>query len=364
MRDDPEIRPAEVEHLGRTLAVFWLLYAVFRASFDVAVLRAAAAPVPYLRLTLTALLQCASWAGVCWLLFRACDFALSRPRPLARRAAFLGAIAGAWALRLVIYGLTDGLLRTPPRIDGASFVRSMQTLFLSVGLFTIVLAAMAVGLRWWQRQLQAARHRAKSEETLVRAQLRVVAEQLEPHFLLNTLTGISALAATDASAARDMLTGLRELLSYSIRHGAAATVSLEDEVHFVRQYLRLQSLRFGTRLRTRIAIPADLLDCPVPRLILQPLVENALKYGVARREEGGEIVIDAERGVGVLTIHVRNTSADASDAPGFGIGMAAVRARLALLFGTAQRVTLTDDGTGMTDVTVTMPLVGKKRLAA
>jgi len=343
---------------GRTLALFWLLYAVFRTSFEVALLRSAAAPVPYLRLTLTTLLHSAVWAGVSWLLFRACDFALSRRRPVARRATFVGAVVAAWALRLVLYALTIGLL------DGAPFVASMQSYAAGVGVFTIVLAATAVGMRWWQRQLQAARHHAESEETLVRAELHVVAEQLEPHFLLNTLTSISALAASDASAARGMLTGLRELLSYSLRHGAAATVPLEDEVHFVRQYLRLQSLRFGTRLRTRIAIPADLLDCQIPRLILQPLVENALKYGVGRREDGGEIALEAERGVGMLTIHVRNSSAGTPDSPGFGIGMAAVRARLALLFGTAQRVTLTDDGAGMTDVTVTMPLVGKKRIAA
>jgi len=343
---------------GRTLALFWLLYAVFRTSFEVALLRAGMAPVPYLRLTLTTLLHSAIWAGISWLLFRTCAFALSRRRPLARRATFAGAVVAAWALRLILYALTIGLL------DGAPFVASMQSYAAGVGVFTIVLAATAVGMRWWQRQLQAARHHAESEETLVRAELHVVAEQLEPHFLLNTLTSISALAARDASAARGMLTGLRELLSYSIRHGAAATVPLEDEVHFVRQYLRLQSLRFGTRLRTRIAIPADLLDCQIPRLILQPLVENALKYGVARREDGGEIALDAERGVGMLTIHVRNSSAGTPDSPGFGIGLAAVRARLALLFGSAQRVTLRDDGAGMTDVTVTMPLVGKKRIAA
>ena len=338
----------------RTLALFWALYAVFRASFDIAILRSTGEPVAYLRLTFIALVQSALWAVVCWVLFRACDFALSLRRPLARRAAFFGAIAVGWSLRMVGHGLTAVFLGTRPA----------QVLVFGTLLFTSVLAATAVGMRWWQRQFQAARHRAESEETLVRAELRVMAEQLEPHFLLNTLTGISALAATDPFAARDMLTGLRELLSYSIRHGAVGTVPLEDEVRFVRQYLRLQSLRFGTRLRTRIAIPAELLDCLVPRLILQPLVENALKYGVARREDGGEIAVDAERGVGVLVIHVRNSSAGTPDSPGFGIGMAAVRARLALLFGTAQRVTLTDDGAGMTAVTVTMPLVQKKRIAA
>ncbi len=355
MRYGPEFRPATIPNLGRTLALFWLLYAVFRTSYHVAILRAAQAPVPYLSLTLTTLFQSALWAGVSWFLFRACDFALSLRRPLRRRAAFLGAMVIAWALRMAGHALTAALLGTRP----------VQVLFFGTALFTIVLAATAVGMRWWQRQFQAARHRSESEETLVRAELRVMAEQLEPHFLLNTLTGISALAASDPSAARDMLTGLRELLSYSIRHGAAATVSLGDEVHFIRQYLRLQSLRFGTRHRTRLAIPDELLVCLVPRLILQPLVENALKYGVARREDGGEIMVDAERGAGVLTIHVRNSSAGAADLPGFGIGMGAVRARLALLFRNAQRVTLTEDaGAGMTDVTVTMPLVGEKRIAA
>jgi hypothetical protein len=364
MRNGQQFRPAPMAHLGRTLALFWLLYAVFRTSFEVALLRSAAAPVPYLRLTLTTLLHSAIWAVISWFLFRSCDFAVSLRRPAARRATFAGAVLAAWAVRLLLHALTIGLLRTPPRIDSASLVASMQSGATGVAVFTVVLAATVVGMRWWERQFQAARHRAESEETLVRAELRVVAEQLEPHFLLNTLTSISALATSDPSAARDMLTGLRELLSYSIRHGAAATVPLEEEVRFVRQYLRLQSLRFGTRLRTRIAIPADLLDCRIPRLILQPLVENAIKYGVARREDGGEIALDAERGVGMLTIHIRNSSAGTLDSPGFGIGMAAVRARLALLFGSAQRVTLTDDGAGVTDVIVTMPLVGKKRIAA
>jgi signal transduction histidine kinase len=364
MRDGTELRPSAIRHLGRTLTLFWLLFAVFFLSYNVASIRAAGAPVPYLQLAINALRFCAIWALVSYLLFRACDFSLSLRRPLARRATFLGAIVGAWILRLACGELSSGLLRTATRLDFTSSARTKQPYSFSTLLFTIILAATAVGLRWWQRQLQAARQRAESEEALVRAELRVVAEQLEPHFLLNTLTSISTLAASDASAAREMIAGLRELLSYSIRHGAAATVTLGDEIHFVRQYLRLQSLRFGSRLRTRIAVPPDLVECLIPRLILQPLVENAVKYGVARREGGGEIVIEAERGIGMLTIHVRNSSAGAVDCPGFGIGMAAVRARLALLFGATQRVTLTDDDAGMTDVTVTMPLAGKERLAA
>src|SRR5436190_23712316 len=117
MRNGQQFRPAPMAHLGRTLALFWLLYSVFRISFEVALLRSAAAPVPYLRLTLTTLLHSAIWAGVSWLLFRACDFALSRRGRLARRATFIGAVGAIWALRLILYALTLGLLRTPPRID-------------------------------------------------------------------------------------------------------------------------------------------------------------------------------------------------------------------------------------------------------
>jgi hypothetical protein len=359
--DDQGIRRTSIRHLGRTLAAFWLLYAVFRVAYDVAVLRSAGEPVPYLRLSLTALLQSAIWTGASWLLFRGCIAALSIRRPFVRRLAFLGTLAGTWALRLFCYACTDLLLRRPLTIDGVAFVRALRAGAIGVVLFTVVLAGTVIGMSWWQRQLQAARHRAESEGVLVRAELRVLAEQLEPHLLLNTLTSISALAEHDAASAREMLAGLQGLLAYSIRHGAAATVSLADEVQFVRQYLRLQSLRFGARLRSRIAIPPDLLACLVPRLILQPIVENALKYGVACCEEGGEIVVDAERAIGALMIRVRNSSSGAPSSPGFGIGLAAVRARLALLFGNNQRVTLTDDGSGSTVVTVVMPLVTTAR---
>jgi hypothetical protein len=333
--------------VGRTLALFWLLYSVFRISYEVAILRSQGAPVPYAKLAIPTLLLSATSAAVCWFLFRAYAFA-------SRRLTFLAAIVVAWMLRLVCYALIQRL----------PLLRTIRTAWFGVAVFTIVLAATVTAMSWWQRQLQAARLHAESEEKLVRAELRVLAEQLEPHFLLNTLSGISALAATDASAAREMLTGLQDLLAYSIRHGAAATVSLGDEVHFIRQYLRLQSLRFGARLHSTIAVPHDLLPRPVPRLILQPLVENALKYGVACREEGGEIEIDAESGSGALTIHVRNSSAAEPDSPGIGIGIAAVRARLALLFGNRHRVTLSEDVPGMTVVTVTMPMIGKKGAAA
>jgi hypothetical protein len=361
VHDGQGIRQTSIRHLGRTLAAFWLLYGVFRVAFETATLRSAGEAVPYLRLSLTTLLQSAIWTGVSWLLFRGCNAALSLRRPFVRRLAFLGTIAGTWALRLFCYACTDVFLRR------ASFVRALQSSATGVALFTVVLAATVIGMSWWQRQLQAARHRAESEGVLVRAELRVLAEQLEPHFLLNTLTCISALAENDARSAREMLAGLQDLLAYSIRHGEAATVSLADEVQFVRQYLRLQSLRFGARLRSRIAIPPNLLSCLVPRLILQPLVENALKYGVARCEEGGEIVVDAEGGIGALMVRVRNSSSGEPASPGMGIGLAAVRARLALLFGGRQRVTLSDDGSGSTVVTVVMPLlttVRKKGAAA
>jgi LytS/YehU family sensor histidine kinase len=228
---------------------------------------------------------------------------------------------------------------------------------MGILLVMIVIVVTARGIYWWQKEIQAVRRRANSEETLVRTELRVLAEQLEPHFLLNTLTAISALAGSDPSRAREMTAGLQDLLAYSLRHGAADSVPLGEEVQFVRQYLALQSLRFGERLRISVNVPGALLALPVPRLILQPLVENAIKYGVAQCEEGGEIVIDAAGNRDTLTIHVRNSDAGVRGTPGIGIGVAGVRARLALLFGEGQRVMMTHDAPNqMTIVTVTLPL--------
>lgn len=355
MPEEPRIRLAAVPHVGRTLTLFWLLYSIFNVSFQVACLRSSGEPVPYERLTLVTLTSSVLWAGVTWLLFVACDFAFSRRRKLVRRMLLVAAALGAWLLRVALYAAMWSL--THWKFEAAAIVRATLSALFGYAMFAIVLTGLVSGMYWWQREVEMARLRAESEETLVRTELRVLADQLEPHFLLNTLTSISALSASDPAAAREMLAGLRELLAYSIRHGAAGTVTLGDEVQFIRQYLRLQSLRFGPRLRTRVTIPADLEACLVPRLLLQPLVENAVKYG------DGEVGVEAERGPGTLTLRVRNSCADGPAAAGFGIGMACVRARLALLFDGEQHVSMSEED-GVVVVSVTMPLTRTRREVA
>jgi signal transduction histidine kinase len=298
----------------------------------------------------------AIWGAVSWVLFALCDYSFSRRSALRRRSVLVAGMVVVWGASYVCFAAAHALLDMTVR-SGRLFPGAFRAGWLGVLLVITVVVVTARGLFWWQREIQAVRRRAESEETLVRTELRVLAEQLEPHFLLNTLTAISTLAGTDPSLAREMTAGLQDLLAYSLRHGAADSVPLGEEVHFIRQYLRLQSLRFGSRLRTSVDVPGELLAFPVPRLILQPLVENALKYGVAQCEEGGEIVIDALGGRDTLTIHVRNSDAGIPGTPGIGIGVAGVRARLALLFGEGQCVLMTHDAPKqMTVVTVTLPL--------
>jgi len=358
MHEESRARLLTIPHLGRTLTLVWLLYELYNAAFNSAILRSAGEPVPYGRLAVRTFVNGAMWGGLSWLLFALCDFSFSRRSALRRRSALAGGMLVLWAGGFACFATARVLLS----VKAVRFERDRPAVFLSQAmgflLVMIVIVVTARGIYWWQREIQAVRRRARSEETLVRTELRVLAEQLEPHFLLNTLTAISALAGSDPSRAREMTAGLQDLLAYSLRHAAADSVPLGDEVQFVRQYLALQSLRFGRRLRTSVNVPDALLAFPVPRLILQPLVENAIKYGVAQCEEGGEIAVDAAGSRDTLTIHVRNSDAGVRCAPGIGIGVAGVRARLALLFGEEQRVMMTRDAPNrMTIVTVTLPLV-------
>src|SRR5260221_565747 len=327
MQEEPRVRLATIPHIRRTLTLVWLLYEVYGAAFNSAVLRSAGEPVHYGRLAMQTLVQGALWGGGSWVLFLLCDYSFSRRSALRRRSALVAGIVGTWGISYLCFGAARALLEMTVRAGRLS-LGEFRAGWVGVLVVIIVVVVTARGLFWWQREIQTVRRRAASEETLVRTELSVLAEQLEPHFLLNTLTAISALASIDPARARNMTAGLQDLLAYSLRHAAADSVPLGEEVHFIRQYLRLQSLRFGERLRSSVDVPSELLAFPVPRLILQPLVENALKYGVAQCEAGGVIAIDAAGGRDTLTIRVRNSDAAIPGTPGIGIGGAGRPARL------------------------------------
>jgi LytS/YehU family sensor histidine kinase len=178
--------------------------------------------------------------------------------------------------------------------------------------------------------------REKEVET-ARAQARALQSQINPHFFFNTLNTISALIEIDQRAAQRMIGRLSDMFRYTLGCTHSGPVSLEQEVQFVRDYLAIEQARFQRRLR--VELPASgLTDIPVPGLVLQPLVENAVKYGIAERLDGGTVSVNVERSGRTARVSVRNTAnghASLAEADLFRPGHALenVRARLRLFTG-------------------------------
>jgi signal transduction histidine kinase len=184
-----------------------------------------------------------------------------------------------------------------------------------------------------ERDLQA----SKLEALLAQAQLEALKLQLQPHFLFNTLNAISALMHQDVELADRMVARLGELLRRTLDNAGSQEVPLREEVEFLQPYLEIEQARYGGRLRVRLDVEDAALDARVPNLILQPLVENAIRHGIAPRAEGGQVEVQARRRHGMLELQVRD------DGPGLpsgrplelkeGVGLGNTRARLWQLYG-------------------------------
>ena len=194
-----------------------------------------------------------------------------------------------------------------------------------------------------------------SQVTAREAELRALRAQINPHFLFNSLNSISALAAPDPEAARRMCTLLGDFLRQSLSLGGRERVTLGEELALADRYLAIEQVRFGERLGVETQAEADTLRCLVPPLLLQPLVENAVKHGVADRVEGGTIRIEARRRDGSLVVAVENPrDPDAPPRRGAGLGLENVRARLDALDRRRTRVDV-DRAPDRFRVTLTLP---------
>jgi two-component system, LytTR family, sensor kinase len=197
------------------------------------------------------------------------------------------------------------------------------------------------------------------EARLAQARLQVLKMQLHPHFLFNTLHTISALMHEDVEAADRMMARLSDLLRLTLETATSQEVALRQELDFLRLYIEIEQIRFGERLTVRREIEPSALDARVPNLILQPLVENAIRHGIAPRAEGGSIQIRAFRDNGSLRLEIQDDGkglpGDWIEKNGRGLGLTNTRERLRYLYGNKQQFELCNGDAGGLMVRLTIP---------
>lgn len=234
--------------------------------------------------------------------------------------------------------------------------------FMSVLVLSLFPGIAATYFFYSRARIAATRAQAEQAERLAAEQrLQLLASQLEPHMLFNTLANLRALIGVDPARAQAMLDRLILFLRATLGASRATLHPLADEFARLADYLELMQIRMGDRLQTRFTLPADLAAQPVPTLLLQPLVENAIKHGLEPHVEGGRIDISAARENGKLVLRVRDTGAGLTPAmarQGSGFGLEQVRERLSTLYGPAAGLDLAAaaDAEGGALATLTLPL--------
>lgn len=229
---------------------------------------------------------------------------------------------------------------------------------------TVVIAHAALYYRRFrERELRAAQLQAQLSD----ARLLALRSQLQPHFLFNTLHSISSLMLRDVRAADTMIARLSDLLRMSLQDDGQHITSLKRELDFTQAYLDIEKIRLGPRLTANFEIAPETLDAPVPHLLLQPLVENSIKHGIAKSNAGGEVTVTAKLVGDKLSVSVSDRLFDqariaGSSGPAIGIGLKGIRERLRTLYGEDQHFETRSLGGGAFEVSILLPFRAEDRL--
>jgi len=353
------------------ILAIWCGIGLFDATQTVVGMRAMGMHHAWTALFFDLLLAWVPWALATPLIMGAAarrPLASLRTRPLATAAVHLATWAGALLAAAAWGALLNHLFNPwtperPPLPLARLFVADLHdNFFASVFLYAAIVMAGTV-LAGRERLAQQRLESAQLAEALAQAQLDALRHQIEPHFLFNALNAISGLVREGENArAIETLARVGDFLRHLLHEGGAQEVPLAEELRATAMYLGIQQVRFADRLRVDVAVGAGLEHAIVPRLILQPLVENAVKHGIARRAAPGAIEITAAREAGrlVLTVYNDGPPVAANDGArgrgeGGAIGLANVRERLRGLHGDAASLAIDNVGTQGVRVSVELP---------
>ena len=270
-------------------------------------------------------------------------------------------------VHLMIYLLVLAVFREKDLMEHSESLNSFFTLVsrLNFGIRLwsyLMLAAFAYAADFYQRYQQGAIRTSQLETQLAQAQLQALKMQLHPHFLFNTLNSISALLRKNPDTADKMIACLGDFLRLTLRSAGTQEVTMGQEIEFLKCYLDIERIRFQDRLTVEFNIDPDVSQAKVPNLILQPVVENAIRHGIATHNEAGRIEITANSNDSWLEVRVsdngpglprkNNGDADIKE----GVGLKNTRSRLDQLYGKRYRFELADATGGGVEVRLRIPL--------
>ncbi|HEU4559371.1 MAG TPA: histidine kinase [Longimicrobium sp.] len=309
-------------------------------------------------------LQQSLFEAYLWAFATLAIFWLARRFPLERGRMLRGIavhLAGAVVLSLARIAVVVEVSQHVDWLEERSFDRQFWARFHQYILYYALLLGIAHAVLYHGRYRERERAAERLAAGLTEARLQALKMQLQPHFLFNTLNAISALIPAEAKPARRMVARLGDLLRIALEHEATQEVTLREELAFLQPYLEIEQARLEERLTVVMEIAPETLDGRVPHLVLQPLVENAIRHGIAPRIEPGRVEISAARGADGRFLHLEVRD----DGPGVerdsqartrkGVGLANIQSRLEQLYDGEHRFEFENHPGGGAVVRISLP---------
>ena len=348
----------------RWIAAIWCAGALFDASQAILIMHAEGRHHAWPPLFVTELVSWLPWALATPLVVH-----LARAYPIVRGMTLrtlsvhlvtfvaISAVAETWSTVLQMLFNPWNNRKWPTFVDTWTTSLIFQVLTFLIAYALILTVTYVVDAR--ESMARQMSETARLNEELSQAQLAALRRQMEPHFMYNTLNSVAGLVRDQRNdAAVSMIVGLSEFLRRSSEDSHRALVALQEEVEYLQRYLDIQKARFGERLQVKVDIPAELLRAQVPNLLLQPLVENAIKHGIAKRVAGGAVRVAGACHNGNLCLTVYNDGPALPtgwEAAQTGVGIRNLRTRLQILHGDESDLQLRPANPGGVEVLVTLP---------